>query len=244
MLWMMVQLGYAVVPYDTDVLLEKLGASQHLRQHRVLEKLPQIPASAYRSAATGQVITGLENVEHHAAQIGWGIGIFAVPIDHLYASINEELKHTELNGLAHTEILSGQPCSNGRKVLMVLPLPMISDRWWITTQLTNPKIKQVSNGVVVELAWIGDSSVKENALSLDNQARVAGKVRVTFTQGSWLLTKLDDKHTLGEYHSWVDPSGYLPAGPASRFANRSLVDVFAGMESYAMHTTQSECIEK
>ena len=41
----------------------------------------------------------------------------------------------------------------------------------------------------------------------------------------------------------VDPSGYLPAGPASRFANRSLVDVFAGRKAMQC-TTQvnaSEC---
>ena len=244
MLGWLIQAAIAVVPYDPEIVLSKLSENQHLRRLRILERSPNIPTAAYRSASSGKVTTGVESVNSHAAKIGWGVGVFDVPIGHLYASINEELEHTELNGLSHTEILFGKPCSNGRVVLMVLPLPMISDRWWITTQLTNPALRQASNGEVLELAWIGNSSVKKNALSLENQTRVAGKVRVSFTQGSWLLTKLDNNHTLGEYHSWVDPSGSLPAGPASRFANRSLADVFTGMEGYAKRITRSECLNK
>ena len=85
MLWLMVQLGYAVVPYDADVLLEKLSARQHLRQHRELE-------NCHRSR---QVLIGLPPLDKSSrawrplstTRSNWlGCWDFCDSNDHLYAS--------------------------------------------------------------------------------------------------------------------------------------------------------------
>ena len=121
---------------------------------------------------------------------------------------------------------------------MMLPLPIVSDRWWVTNQFTNPKMRAESNGTAAELIWkqIDNWSVLEKY-----KKELQGLVQIPFTQGSWFLMALDDKHTLAEYHSWVDPGGNIPAGPASQFATGSIEETFSQMEQFAKSQTNSAC---
>ena len=54
---------------------------------------------------------------------------------------------------------------------------------------------------------------------------------------------LDEQHTLAEYHSWVDPGGSIPAGPASQFATGSIEDTFAQMERFANTNAVRLCFD-
>tara|TARA_B100000683_G_C12449068_1_gene539328 strand:- start:164 stop:886 length:723 start_codon:yes stop_codon:yes gene_type:complete len=208
------------------------------RSMRLLDINPAIPQSAYQKAARGEIATGLQEVKGYRAKIGWGVAIFDIPIKHLYASINEEENHLDYTAVSFGKVVHGTPCSDGREVLMMLPLPIVSDRWWVTNQFTNPKIRRVSKNQAAELVWkqINNWSVPQKYTT-----QLQGMVQIPFTQGSWFLIALDDKHTLAEYHSWVDPGGSIPAGPASQFATGSIEDTFVQMERFAKQQSASSC---
>ena len=208
------------------------------RKMRLLDTNPTIPVTAYQKAARGEVATGLQKVADHPAQIGWGVAIFDVPIAHLFASINEEENHVDHTAVSFGKVVRGKKCRDAREVLMILPLPIVTDRWWITHQFTHPKIRRVSNGTVAELVW---KQIDNWNIPQIHQQRLHGLVQIPFTQGSWFLMALDDQTTLAEYHSWVDPGGNIPAGPSSQFATGSIEDTIKQMERFAKSQTVSSC---
>ncbi|MEC7985002.1 MAG: hypothetical protein VX278_07555 [Myxococcota bacterium] len=223
------------------MLHQSVKETAEFRVHRLRSVNPSIPESAYRKAAAGSVASGVESVEGYQAKIGWGVGVFDIPIEHLFGSINEELSHVGKTPISYTEIVKGEPCTDRRQVLMILPLPILRDRWWITEQQTNPNIRHLSKGMVAELSWIHVPTPPKGVISEQTESKIKNLVQVKFTQGSWFFVRLSATHTLAEYHSWVEPAGNIPAGPASRFASRSIEKTFAEMDSYAKGQVQSLC---
>lgn len=232
----------AAVPYDSQKLQQKLKETQSYRQQRLSKYAPNLPSSAYQKAAQGKVATGLEAVAGHKAQKGWGVAIFDVPIDRLWGGVNDELNHVGLTPVDHTEIIKGAPCSDQRKVMMSLPVPILSDRWWIVQSSTNPQLIQQSNGAVRELSWNHVPDAAAETLSPAGKARITDAVNVSFSRGAWLLIALDENHTLGEYYTWADPGGNIPAGPASTFAAGGIEQTFNAMQDYARKHKKNQCM--
>lgn len=218
----------------------RLDAVDALRSQRLAEHAPDLPDSAWQRAAAGEVVTGVRSVTGHKAKIGWGVAVMETSIEQLWAGLNDELRHTELLGLGHIEIVQGSPCADKRHVMMLLPLPIVSDRWWVIENRYNTPLAEQTGGRVRELSWTGLSDPSAAALSAEAKEKVAGAVPVTFNHGGWLLIALDDKHTLGEYFTWSDPGGELPAGPASAFAGAIIAKTMQAMTDYA-NTQVSTC---
>ena len=194
--------------------------------------------SAYHEAAMGSLATGLLPLENGSAQIGWGVGIFPIAIKEMYAALNEEERHTDLSPVSYTKVVGGQACAHQRQVMMYLPLPMFSDRWWVTTQGTNPAIRILSKGQMAELTWFAHKDRSEFSLDPQSESKIQDAVWVTESSGAWLLLRLDETHTLGEYHSWSIPSGYIPTSIASSFTAKGIKDIFDAMERYALQNEE------
>ena len=218
----------------------RLEAIAELRSQRITEHAPELPDSAWRQAAAGEVVTGVSAVPGHKAKIGWGVAVMATSIDRLWAGLNDELQHTELLGLGHIEIVQGTPCADRRHVMMLLPLPIVSDRWWVIENRYNTALAAQTGGRVRELTWTGLTDPSAAALSAEALQKVDGAVPVTFNHGGWLLIDLDGEHTLGEYFSWSDPGGELPAGPTAAFAGATIAKTMRAMTHYA-NTQKSTC---
>ena len=224
-------------PFDEEKV--STSANSEYRALRLLENNPKIPIWAYQKASRGLMATGLQKVAGHRVQIGWGVAVVRIPIRHFFASINEEERHTDLTAVSFAKVVEGNACSDGRAVLMKLPLPILSDRWWITHQYTNPKLREVSSGAAAELVW---KEISDWTPTDVHKEELRGLVQIPFTRGSWFMLALDEEHTLAEYHSWVDPGGNIPAGPASRFATGSIEDTFIQMEEFARNQQHSGCL--
>lgn len=222
----------AVVPYESQTLLSIVNSTQALREHRQSKRSPTIPTIAYLQAANGIVATGLDE------QIGWGIGIFPIGIQELYAALNEEESHTGLSPVNYTKIIHGAPCTNDRYVMMHLPIPMLSDRWWVTVQGTNPEIRRSSHGQMAELTWNALSDQSTFTLDEESKTYTTNAVWVTESTGAWLLIRLDDTHTLGEYYAWSNPGGYIPSGLASSLSASGIAETFSAMETFAKNNTE------
>ena len=82
------------------------------------------------------------------------------------------------------------------------------------------------------------SDQKTFTLDETSQTYTTDAVWVTESSGAWLLIRLDDKHTLGEYHAWSDPGGYVPSGLASSLSASGIADTFKAMEEFAVKNTE------
>lgn len=230
---MLLSLSLTALAYDTDALSERLEQIEPLRDQRIASISPAIPDRAYRTAAAGRIATGVSRIEGDGPKLGWGVGILEVGIDALWAGLNDETHFGDLVPLSHTEIVRGLPCADQRLVLMVLPLPVVADRWWINQNRYNLELQASTGGQVRELSWRSVSDPEQHDLSEEARAAVEGRVPVEFNHGAWFLVALDDDHTLAEYHSWVDPGGSIPAKGASLFAASGISDTFEAMERHA-----------
>jgi hypothetical protein len=200
---------------------------------RLAQTAPAIPDSAWREAAAGRTVTGLASVPGEKARIGWGVAVLDVPIGRMWGALNEELHHQELLGLGHVEIVRGAPCADRRHVMMVLPLPIVNDRWWVVENRENAGLETATSGRARELTWDSVADPAAEPLSPAARAAIEGAVPVRISRGAWWLVDLDGTHTLAEYHAWTDPGGDLPAGVASRFAHGAIADTIDKLEAYA-----------
>jgi hypothetical protein len=204
-----------------------------LRAQRITEHAPPIPQDAWSRAAGGEVITGVVSVDGHRAKAGWGVAVLPVGVGQLWSGLADERSHQSLLGLAHVELIRGEPCAVQRHVMMVMPLPIISDRWWIVENRYNTALADQTGGQVRELIWTGITDPEAEPISEAGRAHIKDAVAVTFNHGAWLLIGLDEGHTLVEYFSWSDPGGDLPPGPASAFASTAIADTISAMGRYA-----------
>lgn len=230
MLLLLTALAQAV---DADALLARVDEIAPLRTHRRTAQAPSFTADDYRRAASGRVVTGLFPVEGHAAKVAWGLAVVDVGIEALWAGINSEQDQLDLLPVTRIELVGGRECESGREVLFVLPVPVITDRWWINRNTYNAPLADASGGAVREFLWESLSDPSSHAMSEAARAEVEGLVPLSFNRGAYFLVALDPGHTLVEYHSWVDPGGRVPAGAASMFATSGIEDTIEAMRTYA-----------
>jgi hypothetical protein len=216
---------------DLATLQAELAAASPHRGLRIAARPPQLPAEAYAVAASGQVATGLEEVAGHRAKQVWGVTVVDVPIDRMWAAVNDDRSKVEFTALGYLELISGEFCSAHRRVFQYLDVSLASDRWWVVDQRMNTSLAAASGGKVREVIWT--SVPGEVPLQGEAAERAAQAVRVTETAGAWLLVALPGGSTLVEYHALSDPGGAVPAGLASRFAAGSLEDTFQQMANLA-----------
>jgi hypothetical protein len=241
LLFLSLSVSFAADSYDAEALLARLGDLEQYRSSLLSETTPNVPDEAYRKAAEGSWVTGLKEVPGESAQIGWGIGIYDIPIERLWAGVNDEMNHTGMTPVDFTEIVKGKVCEDKRHILMALPIPVISDRWWIVRNSLNPGLVKTTGGAMRELSWTEVSDPWNHPKSAAAKERVEDQVAVPFTRGAWLLMALDDGHTFVEYHAWSDPGGYIPAGPASTFASGSIDQTLQAMEDYGKKSGSIQC---
>ena len=231
-----VSLALAFTPYDLGAIENNLKQVAEYRAHRDLDYYPALPISGYELAAKTGISTGILPVTDHNSQLAWGIAIFDIKLERLYNAVNDELQHTGMTPVDYTRIVKGAPCTNKRQVLMHMPIPLLSNRWWVTTQSNNPALYQRANGKVAELSWSGITDITSLDIDAEASKKIEGAVYVSFNKGAWFFIQLDEAHTLAEYFTWSDPGGSIPTSLKSyavTFTADSIVDTFSAMEKYA-----------
>jgi len=201
---------------------------------RLVEGRPPIPASAWETAAGGDVATGVVEVPGVAARKTWGVTVMDQPIDRVWGAINDERLQPEYTALSYAELVRGTPCSTGRHVLQVLPsgVPGIDDRWWVSVRTPNTRLSTSTGGNARELVW-HNAPDGSDVHSAQGMALIADATMLGFTKGAWLLVAIDTHRTLVEYYTWVDPGGNLSPSLLASFAGKTLRSTFTQMESMA-----------
>lgn len=236
MLWLMAWAVGVAAAADPATIASRLTEIDTVRSLRAADGVPTIPASAYASVQSGGVETGIVSVEGHAAKKAWGIAVVDAPIDRLWAAINDDVGGVAYNKLESSEVISGARCSSGRGVIQLLPVPWVTDRWWITFITANDAIASTTGGRVRENTWQSNND-PSLVTTATGQAAMDGGIPIEFTKGAWFLADIDGSSTLIEYYVWSDPGGNVPAGLASRMAAGGIEDTLEAVTKFANEGT-------
>jgi hypothetical protein len=225
MLWMLllVALSWAASP---DQVVARVAAVEPYRQQRHESLAPRPSEADIRKAAQGTIVSGL------SGNTGWGVAVLDVPIGQLLAGLNDETRHPGYTATGFSVIVSGRACASGRMVFQFLPVPMVDDRWWVSTLRSNSALSRDSGGAVRELYFRGHT---DPALVTSPAARklMVDAVPIGSTRGGWFLVAIDAYTTYVEYHSNTDPGAGVPTSLASRLAAKGVRDTIAAMEKFA-----------
>ena len=199
---------------------------------------PKAILNYHSKIPTGGIKTGVERGGKNA--IAWGVTIFPYPIDQVWRGINHEEHHVDFSPVSKTQIVSGRACDETREVFMQLPIPFLDDRWWITEQRVNTQVQKQSTGKIRELSWKKIPSTKSQTYITDGRIAPSG-IEIAESFGSWILYQMNDSETIGIYHSYVDPGGYIPAGPVNNLAGSGVYDTIQAMHKYMSQISPETC---
>ncbi len=235
MLWILTMLTGLAVADKADTVMADLN---RWRPHRMSKSIPTIPAAAYRAALNGEVTSGIEVVEDIKAAKGYGVAVIDVPIATLWKAVTDEDHHANALPISQSQTIDGRPRSPDHTIFQYMDIPLLTDRWWVVRIRYNSGLYSTSGGRAWELVW--EDRLKEASLtSRLNAERIADGMPIAWSRGAWLLVDLGQGRTLVEYHTWSDPGGSVPAGPASRFAAGEVKSNLRGIADFARsHTPQ------
>ena len=208
------------------------------KAQRTSATAPDIPASEYQKALNGDVVTGIEVVPDVKAAKAYGLAAFNIPIETLWKAIADEDHHAGNLPVTHSKTIDGSPRRNDHTVFQYIDVPILADRWWLVRIRYNDALYKTSSGRAWELWWT--DRLKEPALKarLDKDVIDDG-MPIEWSKGAWLLVDIGNGKTLIEYHTWSDPGGSVPVGPATRFAAGEVKSTLRGMAQYARTHTPS-----
>lgn len=222
----------AAGPIPLPELQARLAEVEPLRAARLGTNAPAIPDSAWPEVANGGVATGLVDADGTKARKIWGVGVVDVPIAAFFSAINDDQNKVDYTKLDVLRILDGELCGSPRTVFQHLPVPLLSDRWWVIEQRIHTELQAETKGRVREMVWRpAPSGVPD--LPTDLRDLTAGEQHVTFTHGGWFLVDLGEERTLVEFWSWSDPGGNVPVRLAASMALGGIEDTFATMSDLA-----------
>ncbi len=188
---------------------------------------PSISLDEIKAAFRGDVVAGIEVVENIKAGKGYALGVFDVPVQAIWRGVCDEDHHAKTLKVDRSETVEGTPRAHGHTLYQYLDVPVFSDRWWLVQMSFNSALYEASGGRAWELSWVDRQKDKALRDRLGANYTDDG-VGVAWTKGAWFMVDIGGGRTFVEYHTWSDPGGRVPVGPATRFAKS---EVKANLES-------------
>lgn len=231
MLWILLPGALAGVAVPAPLMETRLAEIRPLRPQRLARDAPQLAGDTWTRAAAGEVVTGLQEVEGHRAKKVWAVAVVDVPVGRFWAAINDIGHKVAYTPLDYAEVVEGSPCRAPRREFQFLPIPIVTDRWWVVDVRYNDTLQRSSGGRLREQVWRTNG---ETTPPTPTAAVWAEKgMPIVSSQGSWFLVDLDGRHTLVEYYTWADPGGSIPPGLASSLAVSNVDETIAAMTKLA-----------
>ncbi len=222
----------AAFAFTPDEIQARLTAVAPLAPLRLSTRHPPISAETVATLRDGHIETGLASVQGKKAKIAWGVAVVKVSMAKLFSAVNDDRNKTAYSKLSVVTLLEGDYCGARRLAFQFLPVPWVSDRWWVVEQRRNTVLSERSEGKVRELVWVKQADGAEH-LDAASAAIAAKGIQAAENDGGWWLLSLDDDTTLLQFWALSDPGGSVPAGLASQFAGGSIRDTIGRMESLA-----------
>ncbi|MEZ4241651.1 MAG: hypothetical protein R3F59_36990 [Myxococcota bacterium] len=226
MLALWTAIAAAVTPEALEARVAEVAPQRQLR----IVAGPTPSEADLRKAAEGAVVTSL--LPSQSGSRAYGVAVVPMPISKFWSALNDETRHPGYTAIGYSELVQGRPCASGRHVLQFLPVPMLSDRWWIGILTKNSKLSQATGGAVRELAW--SSSVDPSEVTTESGKKILAQAEpIGFSKGAWFLVAVGERETYVEYYLNSDPGGSIPSSIASRFATRGVRETIAAIQRFA-----------
>jgi len=223
MLLLLIALALGVSFPQVDARLSEI---EEYRAMRLAHGAPKPNADVVKRASGGTVVTGLYG------NMAWAAAVLNVPIGQLWAGLNDETRHPPFTAMGHSEILTGAPCQSGRSVFNYLPIPMVSDRWWVSHIRANDQLAAASGNSVRELTWFG--TMEPSAVTSASGKKFMKEAEpIGSTRGAWFMVAIDQFNTYVEYFSATDPGAGVPSSLANRLAARGVHDQVLAIKKFA-----------
>jgi len=216
----------------SDGVLVAARSADLLRPLRLADPVPLPAAGSYGRAAAGEIVTGLVQGAPGEPHRAWAVAVLDVPVDSLWAAVNDELGFADEAWGGRGWVVDGQACADGRASLVTLPVPILPDRWWVVRYRQNPTLERRSDGTLRELSWREEPDGLGWATP-GQRAAVEGGREVAISRGAWLLIALDEQRTLVEYQLQSDAGGSLPQTAAAAFCASAIRNTLRAMEARA-----------
>jgi hypothetical protein len=213
-----------------EELTARLAEIEDQRALRIQASAPRPSDADVRKVAGGVVVSQV--LEASSGSKAFGLAVVQLSIGVLWAALNDETRHPGYTAVSYSELVSGRPCASGRRVLQFLPVPMLSDRWWIGVLTKNLELMRATGGSVRELAWKSSVDPAE-VTSSSGKAMIAQGEPIGYTRGAWFLVALDERETYLEYFLHTDPGSSIPSSMASMFATRGVRENILAIQKFA-----------
>jgi hypothetical protein len=187
-----------------DVVQSRLAEVDLERSARTTRFSTPPPWKQYGQAAgdVGKLFT------HRDGKKGFGVVVIELPVEALWAAINDEDAH-DLEGylpLKRSEIIGGTPRGPSRRVFQAGER-MGLGRWWVTRTVMSGDLYAASEGAFWEVLWEDDmKSVDRDRPPVDDPPDLSP---IKWSRGAWLLVPLGEDCTLLEHFTWSDPGGFV-----------------------------------
>ncbi|MEM6925823.1 MAG: hypothetical protein AAF602_02745 [Myxococcota bacterium] len=241
-LFLLVLAYNAAFGWTPEALEERLEAVRAHRQLRTVKEAPLPSTTDLRKVAGGNIVAGL--LESNQGNRAYGVAIVPVSIGRFWAALNDETRHPGYTAVEYAELIEGNVCRDGRKVLQYLPIPVpfVSGRWWIGMPKPNHNLYNASGGAVRELAF--RSSIDQNLVrSAGGQKMIRRAQPIGFSKGGWFLVALDQDSTYIEYYLHSDPGKGVPTSMAAMFASKGVRNAIQAVHRFAKEARPSCAIE-
>lgn len=218
--------AHAASVEDVEARLAEIAP---LRERRITKGAPEIHPSEVRRAASGNVVTGGMGQGR-----AYGSALVQIPIGLLWAGLNDETRHPGFTAVEYSELLKGSVCRSGRRVLQYLPVPVpfVSDRWWIGVLTQNQALQRDTGGSVRELSW--RSSVDPSEVTSPSGQKIISKATaIGSTAGGWFLVAIDERSTWLEYYVRSDPGPGVPPSVQSMLVTKGVRQNIDAMSKFA-----------
>lgn len=214
----------------TTSVLEEVQGVRGLR----MDHAAVTPPRKHWELPAGEPRAGIQKVDGVAAAKAWGAIRIEAPVEAVWLVLNDEARLAGRLPVSTSAVISG-PRHGERRVFEYMPLPIVSDRWWVVDVRHNGELYRASHGLMWEMAW---KNANPEVVQKTHYAPIAaGGVPAAWTTGSWLLVDLGEQGTWLEYTTWSDPGGSLPAGAATRFASGAVKQTLSAVAELAMEAT-------
>ncbi|MFT7520159.1 MAG: hypothetical protein ACI9MC_002303 [Kiritimatiellia bacterium] len=197
--------------------------SELYRPHLISEYASTFPADVYAQAASGKIVTGLDPVPGQTIRKAWAVGVIQSDVRTVWAALRDFGLRSDYSRVGYSELQTGEACVSGRTVFQHLPVPMLSDRWWVSKLTHSDALEVNSGGKAFELSFV--ASTDESGLRTASARAWSKKaVPIASSQGAYFIYAVNDHETLVEYHLMSDPGGYVPSSLANAFATGGVRD--------------------
>ena len=209
------------------------------RQFRHYQDIPRFSDKQLKRIARGEAVIISQDVKGSSLKKSVLGTIIQLDTRMLWYMVNDR-NHFELLFPNLRECVIIERSDASVTTYQYLDLPIISDRNYVTTAVTNVRLNQASKGRVLESYWTGDPDpmkkikkyIKEGLIQKVSVKDAKKAILIKKNYGAWLLIDLPGDETYLEYYLFNDPEGALPAFVINAASKKTLKNLAKLFENY------------